>query len=205
MVARYEGEPLVKLLPDGRHVQLVADLVFVDPQDVRWAVPAGATVDGASIPRAFWPVVGGPFEGKYRDASIIHDWFCDRRTRTWQATHRVFYDAMLVSGVPVAKAKLMYFGVYWAGPRWEERVTLNTTLPVDTSYHFYRPALDRSAVLPTIRSVDIVSISSPGGSSKAAWQSSIRDDLEAKIASLDLETIERLAESVGDGTHQPSP
>lgn len=196
MVARYEGEPLVKLLPDGRNVELVADMVFIDPQDVRWAVPAGATVNGASIPRAFWPVVGGPFEGRYRDASIIHDWFCDRRTRTWQATHRVFYDAMLVSGVSVPKAKLMYFGVYWAGPRWEERVTLNTTLPVDTSFHLY---------LGSSRSVDIVSIPSPGSLTRTVRQSSIRDDLEAKIASLDLEAIERLAESVGDGTHQPSP
>lgn len=199
MAARYEGEPVVKLLPGGRNVQLVADLVFIDPQDVRWAVPVGATVDGASIPRAFWPVIGGPFEGRYRDASIIHDWFCDRRTRTWQATHRVFHDAMIVSGVPTPKAKVMYFAVYWAGPRWEERVTLNTTLPVDTSYNFISKPVNLASILSTIRSTKIVSVASPGSRYQEAQQQALYSKLESKIENLDLSEIESLAESLAHG------
>ena len=119
MAARYEGEPQVVFLAGGRNVRLLADLYFFDSEDTRWAVPAGAVVDGASIPRLFWSIIGGPFEGQYRDASIIHDWFCDKRTRTWQATHRVFYEGMIVSGVGIKMAKLMYFAVRWQGPRWE--------------------------------------------------------------------------------------
>jgi hypothetical protein len=198
LVVSYEGEPVVKLLPDGRNAQLGADLVIIGPQGVRGAVPAGATVNGASIPRAFWPVIGGPFEGRYRDASIIHDWFCDRRIRTWQATHRVFHDAMIVSGVSAPKAKLMYFAVYWAGPRWEERVTLHTTLPVDTSYHFFRKPVDMASILPTIRSVETVSLASPGSQYQEAQQQALYAKVEAKLENMDLDAIERLADSLVD-------
>ena len=44
-------------------------------------------------------LIGGPFEGKYRVASIIHDYYRDVRSRPWQDVHRVFYEAMLASGV----------------------------------------------------------------------------------------------------------
>jgi hypothetical protein len=128
MSARYEGVPQVQFLPDGRNMRLTAGLVFYDPSEIRWAVPADAVVDGASIPKFLWSVFGGPFEGRYRDGSIIHDWYCDIRTRPWQATHRVFYDAMCVSGVPPKTALIMYFAVRWKGPRWDERVMVNTNL-----------------------------------------------------------------------------
>src|ERR1700710_1016643 len=139
MVARFEGEPQVAFQPDGRTVRLLADMTFYDPAETRWAVPAAAVVDGASIPRFLWTIIGGPFEGRYRDASIIHDWFCDRRTRTWQATHRVFYDAMLVSGVAVTQSKILYFGVRYGGPRWETRVSINTNLQVNSNFNLVRP------------------------------------------------------------------
>ena len=143
MSAHYEGVPQVQFLPDGRNVRLTADLVFYDPSEIRWAVPALAVVDGASIPKVLWSVFGGPFEGKYRDASIIHDWYCDRRTRSWQATHRVFYDAMCVSRVSAKTAKIMYFAVRWKGPRWDERVTVNTNLPLPEDKR--RPSPGRSS------------------------------------------------------------
>jgi hypothetical protein len=73
MSARFLNSPVVKLLPDGRNIQLISDLTFVDEADLEWPVPKGAEVDGASIPKPFWSIIGGPYEGKYRDASIIHD------------------------------------------------------------------------------------------------------------------------------------
>jgi hypothetical protein len=74
--------------------------------------------DGASIPWPLWSVVGGPFEGPYRRAAIIHDFYCDRKYRAWERVHRVFYDAMITGGVSVNKAKLMYYAVWRFGPRW---------------------------------------------------------------------------------------
>ncbi|WP_288933860.1 DUF1353 domain-containing protein [uncultured Sphingomonas sp.] len=127
--ARYIGKPVVDLDGgiDGRHVRLVQPFTFVDATGLRWDVPAGTMVDGASIPQPFWSLIGGPFEGKYRDASIIHDRYCVTKDRPWQKVHRMFYEAMLVSGVEPMKAKLMYYAVYRFGPRWEQRTVLVPT------------------------------------------------------------------------------
>jgi hypothetical protein len=103
---------------DGRRMKLLADVIYKDSAGLEWPVPAGWEVDGASIPPAAWSFIGGPFEGKYRDASVIHDYYCDKKSRPWQAVHLVFHDAMLCCGVKQGQARLMYGAVYVFGPRW---------------------------------------------------------------------------------------
>lgn len=115
---RFEGDLLVKFLDDGHLCELVTDYVYVRPDGTAWPVAAGARVDGASIPRLLWPLIGGPFEGKYRNASVIHDFYCANEVRLWRDTHRMFYEAMRCAGVGAAKAKVMYYSVYRFGPRW---------------------------------------------------------------------------------------
>ncbi len=115
-------------LDDGRRVELTKAFNYTDPNGLLWSVPKKAIVDGASIPRILWTPLGGPFEGKYRKASVIHDFYCDRRSRAWEAVHRVFYDAMITSGVSGGQANLLYAGVYWGGPRWSETVVANARL-----------------------------------------------------------------------------
>jgi endonuclease G len=118
---RYTGlPPQVALLDDGRVARLLAPISFVRTDQSEWPVPAGAELDGASIPRAFWTLIGGPFEGRYRNASIVHDHFCVIKTRPWRDTHRMFHDAMRCSEVSRAKAKIMFYAVYRFGPRWGE-------------------------------------------------------------------------------------
>jgi hypothetical protein len=107
-------------LTDGREMLLTAPFSYVDSVKLEWRAPAGARIDGASIPRVFWSLVGGPFEGKYRDASVVHDYETCIRLRPWRAVHRMFYEAMLTRGEAKARAKLMYFAVYHFGPRWPE-------------------------------------------------------------------------------------
>ncbi len=189
MVARYEGKPRVEFLGDGRNVQLLENLTFVDGIDCVWGVPALAVVDGASIPTLFWPVIGGPFEGRYRDASIIHDWYCDRRTRSWQSTHHVFYEAMIVSGVDRLKAKLMYFAVRWHGPRWESRVSWNTKLESN-------PAFNVTEGKVRTGSYHVVAVPSPGESMDKARQQSFADEVKNYIERADpsIEELNRLAD-----------
>jgi len=110
--------PLTEWLPDGRSMLIKRPFGFVEVSGREWPVPAETIVDGASIPRVFWSLIGGPFEGPYRDASVVHDYYCDAQTRAWQETHRVFYQAMLCSGVGKVRAKTMYYAVYRFGPRW---------------------------------------------------------------------------------------
>jgi hypothetical protein len=117
----YEGRFVAEFLDDGRLVKLVEPFAYVDPFTMRWDVPSAWTVDGASIPQPLWSLVGSPFTGKYRNASVIHDYFCDTKQRPWGAVHRVFYDAMLTSKVGSFRAKLMYAAVCRGGPRWSTK------------------------------------------------------------------------------------
>lgn len=128
-LGKYFGRLLLEPLPDGRLMRLAEVFGFLDPKGKRWPVPKHAQVDGASIPKALWSVMGGPFEGKYRDASVIHDYYCSVRIEPWQDVHRVFYDAMLASAVSISRAKLMYAAVYFSGPRWTDMDTNNTKVP----------------------------------------------------------------------------
>lgn len=114
----YVGTVQAEWLPDGRGMRLIAPLTFVDPLGSNWLAPSGSVVDGASIPRFAWSITGGPFEGKYRDASVIHDVACAEKKRPWPKVHQVFYDAMVASGVDGTAAKVMYAAVFHFGPRW---------------------------------------------------------------------------------------
>src|SRR5271154_7170490 len=102
----------VELLKDGRNIQLLADFNYIDPQGTLWLAPKGLISDGASIPQIFWSLIGGPLDENYRDAAVIHDEYCDTRSRTWQATDLAFYNAMRCGGVDDTKAKIMYYAVY---------------------------------------------------------------------------------------------
>lgn len=98
--------------------ELSNNFSFDDPNGLKWDVPAGEKVDGASIPQAFWSIIGGPFEGPYLKASVIHDYFCVKQSRTAHDTHRNFYYGMRANGVPEWKAKAMYWAVATYGPDW---------------------------------------------------------------------------------------
>ena len=117
----YEGTPAqIELDDNGRSARLLRAITYHSPQGTDWPVPVDAWLDGASIPRAFWTIIGGPFEGKYRAASIVHDHYCITKTRTWRDTHRMFHDAMRCSDVAKAQATVMYYAVYRFGPRWSD-------------------------------------------------------------------------------------
>ncbi len=109
---------LVEIPGDPKHKLLEADFGFVDGHGVGWQTNKGARTDGASIPPLLQPFVGGPWEEGYIRAAVIHDWYCDRHVYGWKETHRVFYDAMIASGLNLAKAKLMFYAVYSFGPTW---------------------------------------------------------------------------------------
>lgn len=104
---------------DGLNMTVLKELRYTDPDGVVWIAPAGAKVNGASIPRAFWSLIGGPFEGRYRKASVLHDVAYDDRSRPWAEVDRMFYNAMRCAGVGPAEAKTMYYSVYRLGHHWK--------------------------------------------------------------------------------------
>src|SRR5256886_15650012 len=90
----YNGEPVTKWNPDGRTMTLLTELRYTDPHGEVWVAPIGSVVDGASIPRYLWSVMGGPFEGKYRNGSVLHDVAYGEPKRPWKDCDRMFYYAM---------------------------------------------------------------------------------------------------------------
>jgi hypothetical protein len=111
----------LKLTPvgDGVHMRVVEPISYDDGLHDEWNVPAGFESDGASIPRALWSILGSPFSGgNYVEAAVVHDEGCVSHQYSWQTTHRMFYRAMIDSGVSEHQAKVLYLGVRLGGPRW---------------------------------------------------------------------------------------
>jgi len=115
----YSGEPETRWNADGRTMTLLSELRYTDPHGLIWVAPAGSIVDGVSIPRSLWSVMGGPFEGKYRNASVLHDVAYEQRNRPWQDCDRMFYNAMRCSGVGAVEAKTMFYALYRFGHHWK--------------------------------------------------------------------------------------
>ena len=115
----YTGAPVTRWNPDGRSMTLLNEFRYTDPQGAVWIAPAGSVVDGASMPRSLWSFMGGPFEGKYRNASVLHDVSYDQHNRPWQECDRMFYNAMRCSGVGAVEAKTMYYALYRFGWHWK--------------------------------------------------------------------------------------
>lgn len=123
---KFVGEVEAKWDNDGRKMVLLKPFVYIDPAEGKWVAPQGATVDGASIPKFAWSFIGGPFEGKYRNASVIHDVACNEKRRPWELVHLTFYYAMLASDVDPTTALVMYSAVYYFGPHWTSTVKART-------------------------------------------------------------------------------
>jgi hypothetical protein len=115
---RFTGDPEAvwlteKRVPD-RGMRLLAPFSFKDPAGKTWAAPVDYVVNGASIPRALWTLMGSPYMGDYRRASIVHDKACDDargNSRARRAADRMFYHACRAGGCSDVEATLLYIGV----------------------------------------------------------------------------------------------
>lgn len=104
---------------DHRSIKLLKDFVFISPKDVKWVAPAGAIVDGASIPDELWSVYGSPYVGAFRRASVIHDYYCQTRDRDWKEVHKVFFFGCRADGFSLKDSLKFYAAIKLFGPRWD--------------------------------------------------------------------------------------
>jgi hypothetical protein len=147
---RFEGEVETRWLVHGgadREMEILREFAFVDSTGYRWAAYPGEKVDGASIPEQVWSeVVGTPFIGDYRRASVVHDVACDRREKSSREAHRMFYEAMLADGTSKQRALLFYTAVRLFGPQWDQRRGFRTMLAAqaqDIDFDRLETALDQ--------------------------------------------------------------
>ncbi len=114
----FSGEPRsIWLTEDGtqdRKMKLLEEFSFTDSSTKKWITSIGAVVDGASIPRALWTVVGSPYTGDYRRASIVHDVACeeagaDKEKR--RKADKMFFHACRAGGCSIWQSIILYLGV----------------------------------------------------------------------------------------------
>lgn len=88
--------------------------------DTNFRIMKGFTWDGASIPRFFWRLVGGPFVPQYWRASLVHDFFCIRRFDfvPYDSAAEIFHKILLEDNVSSFKAGVMKSAVLLGGPKW---------------------------------------------------------------------------------------
>jgi len=103
---------------DPRKMRLLQTITFTDSKEQKWVAQELAVIDGASIPKFFWRVIGSPFIGFYRRPSVIHDIYCVNQMRPAQEVHDMFHEAMIADGVSEEKARIMFEAVDKFGPRW---------------------------------------------------------------------------------------
>ena len=93
---------MVEWPPDHpRNMRLLGAVQFFDKRGVEWVAMRGDVIDGAStgwLLRRLLPA----YVGFYRRASVLHDCYCESKTRpSWQV-HRMFREAMLTDGITIA-------------------------------------------------------------------------------------------------------
>ena len=137
----FSGDPeVVWLTQEGtadRNMRIVRKFSFTDPDSREWNAPAGSVVDGASIPRALWTLVGSPYTGDYRRASVVHDVACDEAgsdKRTRRAADRMFFHACRTGGCSIWESIVLYLGVRIGAaapdvPSWHAAVATEASGP----------------------------------------------------------------------------
>lgn len=108
------------LAGEPRDMRLLETVRFTDSAGKIWEAPDDSIINGASIPKFFWSFIGSPYVGLYRRPTVMHDVYCEKRTETHEATHQMFYEAMLADGMDVDEAERMFRAVRDYGPKWDE-------------------------------------------------------------------------------------
>ncbi len=169
----------LKEVPNENVKELIdTQLVFVDAQGTKWIAPKGTWTDGASVPRlALW-ISDGRFQEEFLKAAIVHDAYCQEFNKTrckdqyhklpWRQVHRMFFEACIAGKTDPLKAKLMFAGVWWGGPKWDDPASDLSAVPDDmlsVSYHgceqwikTHNPSLDQIESWMTERTPVIIQV-----------------------------------------------
>lgn len=102
-------------------IKLLSDFGFQDPAGKKWIAQKGAELDGSSFTPLFEQMVGLPFVGEHRRASVLHDYYSRQLNEPWRDVRRMYYAALLAEGMSESEAKTAYAVLYGAGMRWEQK------------------------------------------------------------------------------------
>lgn len=116
MKGEFSGKPETQWDGD-RDMIILHNFSYTDKKGKVWAAPQGSRINGASIPRPLWSLVGSPYTGKYRRASIVHDVAVGEDSpkkpskKQRRKADRMFYRACRTDGCSRRFAGMLYIGV----------------------------------------------------------------------------------------------
>ena len=94
----------VEIFPRGGETWLrtLTDLHFT-LGGAEYTIPAGFECDGASIPRAFWRLIGPPMDCHYIEEAIRHDWLYLHQPVSRAAADRAFFVWLNKKGLRIRR------------------------------------------------------------------------------------------------------
>ena len=97
--------------------EFTADFAYVDAKGNWHFIEKGFQFDGASIPAAFWAVVGHPFDPDFVCAAAIHDkkWSTCRTWRQRTAANELFREVLRRQGTASRWARFSLSTGVWFG------------------------------------------------------------------------------------------
>lgn len=154
----FSGNPKTEWLTDAngmdRDMVLLEDFWYRDPAGRQWDAPKGSVINGTSIPQALWTVVGSPYTGDYRRASVVHDVACDTAGVNRDDADTMFYQACRSGGCGFLQAQILYTGVRlgtWASATLSAQTTLRLrseeppSVAAQSNQQFLRTKFDQIA------------------------------------------------------------
>lgn len=89
--------------------------VMIDGEEIEFTAKSGFEFDGASIPRPFKSLIGGPLDNLYSTAALIHDILYASEFFPRTLSDNIFLCAMKFAGVSWWRRTLMWFAVRLCG------------------------------------------------------------------------------------------
>ncbi len=119
------AQPKLKPVLDRNYYELVESWMVRTPYG-DFAVPAGFMYDGASIPRFFWRVTGGPFQSPRCIAALLHDYLYATHKVDRATADIIYRDMQFALGIAKYKARIEYRALrIFGGFAWRNHGTMN--------------------------------------------------------------------------------
>jgi len=117
----FEGRVVVEWLDDPfvPTMRLAEPFAYEQSKGKIWKVPQGHVIKGRGMPPLFRDLIGQPFYGGYRKASIVYDHATQEMKQPWDEAQLMFLEASMAEGINESEAKAMYMLLRAQGSRWE--------------------------------------------------------------------------------------
>ena len=109
----FSGTVQTRWVPDHpRNMRLLETVRFIDRRGKTWLAEPSTIINGASTGwffRRLFPA----YVGFYRRTSVLHDYYCTKKSRPSWAVHRMFREAMITDIYNMAKPNRCPRWMWW--------------------------------------------------------------------------------------------